>query len=124
MFASIFHPILVKATCLISPPIQMRGGMIYDLYKNKGTTSVVDSYRDIMLANESSKTMTATIRPQLNDVAKKYITNTQYGSGLNHGCTESAHLYVKACIDYSTIKNILTHLPKINMFLSNHIFRY
>ena len=49
-----------------------------------------------MLASEPGKVIVSTIRPAVNDVAATYVSESQYGSGLNKGSTDYVHLYVKA----------------------------
>ena len=65
-----------------------------------------DSYGDITLAAESGKVIQATARPALNDVVENYIENTQFGSGLNDGTIEMAHLYARACIDLARHRDL------------------
>ena len=58
-----------------------------------------------MLASEVGKTLHSILRPELNKVSQNKSTGTQWGSGLNSGSTESAHLYVKACMDIAQHKS-------------------
>ena len=106
VFASSYHPIAVKSVCLIEAPTQFKGGMIVDLFKDKGSEAEIENYRDIMLASEPGKAIASVLRKNLNLVAENYTSGTQYGSGLNSGSTEFAHLYVKASFDYAASKNL------------------
>ena len=83
LFASLYHPLAVKSVGLLEAPIQFKGGMIMELFKDKGPPDDIDNYRDIMLASEVGKCVVSTVRPALNDMASKYVSETQYGSGLN-----------------------------------------
>ena len=106
IFSAIYHPIAVKSVCLIESPTQFKGGMIVDLYKNKGSKAEIENYRDIMLASEPGKAIASVLRKDLNKVADNYTSGTQFGSGLNHGSTEFAHLHVKAAIDFANHTNL------------------
>ena len=50
---------------MFPPPIQWRGGLITELYKNNGTSSKVDSERDIMLGDDSGKSLFGIIRKNI-----------------------------------------------------------
>ena len=62
VFAAIYHPIAVKSVCLIESPTQFKGGMIVDLYKEKGSMAEIQKYRDIMLASEPGKAIASVLR--------------------------------------------------------------
>ena len=102
----IFLPIAFKSVVLQDSPIIFKDGCAFDLYKGKDEPEVPDSYRDITLAAESGKIIQATVRPARNDVVENYTENTQYGSGLNDGTTEMAHLYARACIDLARHRDL------------------
>ena len=58
--ASIYHPIAVKSVCLIESPTQFKGGMIVDLFKEKGSAA-----EDIMLASEPGKAIASVLRKKM-----------------------------------------------------------
>ena len=61
--------------------------MISELFKNKGSPSILKNYRDVMLADFSGKGATKLIRAQILPYVNKLVGNYQYGSGLNGGET-------------------------------------
>ena len=106
IFTAIYHPIAVKSVCLVESPIQFKGGMIVDLFKDKGSMTGIENYRDIMLASEPGKAIASTLRHELNAVAQNYASGTQFGSGLHKGSTEFSHLYVKSYIDFAVANHM------------------
>ena len=66
----------------------------------------MENYRDIMLASDPGKCIASTVRGHVNTVARSFVNNTQYGSGLNKGNAEYAHLYVKAAVDCAEIRSL------------------
>ena len=89
--------------------------MTHDLYKGSGLPSKCPSYRDILLGAESGKVIQSTVRPVLNKVVETYTEETQYGSGLNNGTTETAHSYARACIDLAKMRNMSVALLFIDV---------
>ena len=100
-----FHPLAVKFTLQCNFPIQHRGGMCHELYKNAGTYSLPTQYRDVLLANEAGKGIQKSIRSVYNDFSEGATTGTQCGSGLHAGSTEVAHLYIKSFFDLAKVKD-------------------
>ena len=78
---------------------------MFDLYKEKGPLNEAPSYRDILLANEVGNTLQSSVRPVLNEQIQDDTVSTQWGSGLNNGSTEAAHLFTKATIDIANNKS-------------------
>lgn len=99
IMSSLFTPLALKSTALISTLFQFKGGCLQELYKKSRVKSKPTSYRDVMLAREVGKTLAADIRPEIVKQVAVVAVPTQYGSGLNSGSTDVGHLYVKACID-------------------------
>ena len=95
VFACLYYPLVFKSSCLMSPPLQWRGGVLQELFKNKGPSSLPDNYRDVMLGSVPGKCFTSHIRSHLVPVARVLCGGSQFGSGLNGGETASAHLYVR-----------------------------
>ncbi len=95
VFACLYYPLVFKATCLLSPPLQWRGGVLQELFKNKGSSFLPSGYRDIMLGAVPVKCFTSHVRSLIVPVAKVLCGSSQFGSGLNGGETAFAHLYVR-----------------------------
>ncbi len=94
-FACLYFPLVFKSTCLLSPPLQWRGGVLQELFKNKGSSVFPNGYRDIMLGVVPGKCYTSHVRSLIVLVAKVLCGGSQFGSGLNGGETAFAHLYVR-----------------------------
>jgi len=103
MFASLFaytyFPLVLKMFVRIQPPIQYKGGMIYEIYKGKGVHHMCSSFRDVLLANDSGKHVCTYVRHQLLPWARKLVHSTQFGGGFNGGETSFAHLYARSVLD-------------------------
>ncbi len=78
--------------------------MICELFKNKGSPSLISSYRDILLADDDGKGVQRLLRKSLVPLAHKICVETQFGGGLNGGETAVAHLYLRLIVD-SIINN-------------------
>ena len=51
----LFYPLVVETFVRIQPPLQWKGGVICDLFKNKGSPALISSYRDILLMDDDGK---------------------------------------------------------------------
>ena len=65
LMACLFYPIVIKSICRLRPPLQWRGGMLHELYKNKGSSADKKCYRDIMLGNICGKGVSKIIRSRI-----------------------------------------------------------
>ncbi len=95
------------------PPLQWRGGVLQELFKNKGSSFCPGGYRDIMLGSVVGKCFTSHVRSLIVPVARVLCGGSQFGSGLNGGETAFAHLYVRLFFDYC--KHY--HLSCANIFM-------
>ena len=89
------------------------GGQLQELYKDSGNENQVQCYRDIMLSSDVGKSIQSVARLTLNEIVTEESVGTQWGSGLNDGDTEAAHLYTKAVIG----------VAKKNGFSRSYLFR-
>ena len=69
--------------------------MLCELFKGKGDSSNVKSYRDILLANDDGKGIMRMIRTKLLPLASSIVLESQYGGGLNGGETAFAQLFTR-----------------------------
>ena len=99
-------PLAVKTYVRIQPPLQWKGGMVCELFKNKGSPSLCAHYRDIMLADDSGKAIGKLIRKRLLPFAANLAKSTQFGGGLNGGETAFAHLYIRLVIDWAVNSSV------------------
>jgi len=97
--AYMYYPLVVKTFIRIQPPIQYKGGMIYEIYKLKGAHHLCKSFRDVLLANDSGKHVGKHVRSNLLPRARSLVHKTQFGGGFNGGETSFAHLYVRTVMD-------------------------
>ncbi len=98
--------LLFKSACLLSPPLQWRGGVLQELFKNKGSSFLPGGYRDIMLGAVPGKCFTSHVRALIVPIAKVLCGGSQFGSRLNGGETAFAHLYVRLFFDYCRHHNL------------------
>ena len=101
--SNLLFPLRTKTVLKIAPPLQWRGGMVSELFKGKGCSSMCSNYRDIMLADVSGKNFSKLLRHNLVPAARRYVVLTQYGAGMNAGDTSKAHVYLKSMIDISSL---------------------
>jgi hypothetical protein len=97
--AHIQFPLILKSFVRVQPPLQWKGGMLCELFKNKGTPSVCGNYRDILLADDAGKSVAKLIRKRLLPHAVALSVSTQFGGGFNGGETAFANLYLRLLID-------------------------
>ena len=105
ILANLYLPPVYKTWMRIEPPLQWKGGILCELYKNKGLSTDVNNYRDIMLGDISGKFITKHIRKSLLSVAISFSRATQFGGGFNGGETSFAHLYIRLIIDICKVHN-------------------
>jgi hypothetical protein len=103
---NISYPLIVKTYVRLQPSIQYKGGMIHEIFKGKGHHFMCASYRDVLLANDSGKQLSKSIRRKLIPRAKQLVFSSQYGGGFNGGETSFTHLYVRIILDTCRAMNI------------------
>ena len=94
-FMRIYYPLILKTYVRIQPPIQWKGGMLQELFKGKGSSSVCSNFRDVMLACVDGENVAKYVRNKFLPRAKVISLNTQFGGGFNGGETAFAHLYAR-----------------------------
>ena len=86
--------------------MQWRGGLISELFKNKGSSEAMKNYRDILFGDHSGKSIANILRPRLFPIISSICVGTQFGSGLNGGETAFAHIYLRLFNDFCASKNV------------------
>ena len=104
--ARLTHPIHVKSTVFISRPIQYRGGQLMELWKKKGSRSLMSSQRDVTLCDEDSKVLGGHNRSSVMPVVRSIVSPTAMGSGLNDGACDTAHLLVTKILAHAIKTNV------------------
>ena len=100
LFTLMYYPLIFKTFCMLHPPLQWRGGVLCEVFKNSGSSSDKDRYRDILLGNICGKNLTKHVRGNLVPIAKIVCGKSWFGPGLNGGETAFAHLYIRLVFDY------------------------
>ena len=101
--ARLFHPLLSKAVTSFLLPLQIRGGQIHEIYKGKGLQKLASNYRDVTIASEFAKSFGSLLRPRMLPIVEKIAGTSQFGSGLNTGATDVAHVLVRAYTDVAQL---------------------
>ena len=86
----------LKAVSSIAPPLQWRGGKIFELWKGKGSMSSLGSYRDITCCSALGKPFSLALRSAALSVLGAMASPGQTGSGLGGGGTDIARLWADA----------------------------
>ncbi len=97
ILSTLYYPILIKCYARLHTPLQWKGGVLTELYKNKGSSSGRSNYRDIMLGDVAGKNVASLVRNRLLPLARNMVGGSQYGSGFNGGETAFAHIYMCGC---------------------------
>ena len=97
--ATVQFPLIIKTFVRAQPSIAWRGGMICEIYKKKGPRHLRTSFRDVLLADDSGKHVSAAVRRMLLPRAKLLVHATQYGGGFNGGETSFTNLNIRCAAD-------------------------
>ena len=106
LLAPHLHALSVKSISTVAAPLAWKGGMLMELWKGRGSTCDISSYRDIMLQDHPAKIHGAVLRPALRAIAETATRGTQWGSGLHAGSTEVAHLAMRAMMDVAKLQRV------------------
>ena len=90
----LLHPIACKAAFFIRLPVQWLGGCLMELYKGKGPTSAIESYRDITLKDMNGKNFGSFVRCCIYIAVQAFSGKSQNGGGLNSASTDLCLLQV------------------------------
>jgi len=96
---TLMYPLVVKTFVRVQPPIAWRGGMVHEIYKNKGPRHLRSSFRDVLLANDSGKLVSKHLRRNLVPRAKLLVHASQFGGGFNGGETAFTNLSIRCAAD-------------------------
>ena len=77
--AVVFYPLVVKTFIRIHPALQWKGGVICDLFKNRGSPALIASYRDILLMDDDGKGVQRLVRKRWLPLANLICVDTQCG---------------------------------------------
>ena len=68
VMAGIFHPLMVKAALHVAQPIQWRGGILFEAFKNSGSPSLAENYRSLFVSSVPGKCFHRILRDRAADV--------------------------------------------------------
>eukprot|EP00973_Karenia_brevis_P059334 8260171-Karenia_brevis.AAC.1 len=77
--ARLYHPLVYKAACSLSAPLQWKGGALVELYKGRGQMTDRTSYRDVTIGSSPGKGMTSHLRARALPFLRKLAPTTQFG---------------------------------------------
>jgi hypothetical protein len=63
-------------------------------------------YRDVVIAELNAKVLGSQLRDQSIGAVREIVLETQYGSGLNGGSIETAHLHLRAYADHAQLHGL------------------
>ena len=101
LMAIMHMPLYFKSHLYRSPPVYYRGGLIGALLKRGASPYEPTGYRDVTLADVDGKTFGADLRTKAKPEMNKQALPGMYGSGLNGGSTDVAHLHLIAMLEYA-----------------------
>ncbi len=67
--AKLFYPLVLKVFMRVLPPLQLKGGMVFDLFKGKDSPSLIKSYRGVPLSDDDGKAVRRILRTKLSPCA-------------------------------------------------------
>ena len=91
-----FSPFIFQIIYLLPPPIQYKGGVLWELFKGKGQRCDMAAYRDVTVCNTAIKPHCKLLRKQGMKPLTGITSETQFGGGLNGGSTDFPRLYLDA----------------------------
>ena len=102
--AVLIHHILMRIVDLEYVPVVWRGGRLITLYKGKGPTSDVDSYRGLLISDHIGKVLTTLLQWAINDLYVDQVGSSQYGAVPGRS-TALASLSLRSFLDLCKLKN-------------------
>ena len=80
LFAGVYQPLFNKAILRVQQPVQWRGGVLAEAFKNSGSPSLATSYRALFVSSSVGKIYHKAIRAKLISPAEKAIGSLHYGA--------------------------------------------
>ena len=73
LLARLFHPLMVKSSLCLAQPVQWRGGVLFEAYKNSGSPSLSDSYRSLFVSSVPGKCFHRILRNKASTVIEAVL---------------------------------------------------
>ena len=117
--AAVLQPLMLKAAAYLRQPVQWRGGLLYEAYKQAGSHSDPSSYRSLYVASVVGKTYHKVMRNKVQDQVERTLHEFHAGGKKNVPVNLPA-LYVLALQRYGLRKRCST----ATLFLDTHAAYY
>jgi hypothetical protein len=85
---------------------QLRGTHLFACPKPGGQHGLAKGYKDVVIAELNAKVLGSQIRDQSIGAVREIALETQYGSGLNGGSIQTAHLHLRAYADHAQLHGL------------------
>ena len=103
------YPVVIKALLTGIEPVSWRGGLLFALYKGKGSPQEPTNYRSIFLSDIQAKIHHGWIRTKLEQLWDRTTTSIQFG-GRKHRGTDVTHHLIQAIQAYARVRLCSTAL--------------
>ena len=81
----LFDPLMVKAALCLVQPVQWRGGILFEAYKNSGSPALSESYRSLFVSSVPGKCSHRILRNKAADVVEEVLDPLHCGGGERGG---------------------------------------
>ena len=99
ILAKLFHPLMVKASLNIAQPVQWRGGVLFEAYKNSGSPTLAENYRSLFVSSVPGKCFHRIVRNKAAGVIEDVLDPLHCGGRKKRPVVLpalAAHLLVRA----------------------------
>ena len=100
MFAELCQPLFCKAATRVQQPIQFRGGVLAEAYKNSGSPAITSNYRALLVSWNVGKAYHRAIRTKILGPAERVVGDLHYGVRKGASVVQASQaliLHEKAC---------------------------
>ena len=94
--AAAWHPLITKAYLSLQMPLHWKGSQLHTLFKNKGSSSLIANWREIMLSDPDTMMVAKDFRKDIAGPAFAGCPQHKFGEGFNGGSCEQPHLMLGA----------------------------
>ena len=105
-------PLLLKVYCYNAEPISSKGGFLVRMWKGKGSISIPEHYRGLLISNHLSKVMHSAFRRLLLPFYETHALGLQLGGQRGGVVVQAGHL-VRSCLAWARH----CHMPIAIVFL-------
>ena len=98
----LIYPVIVKTVTQISPPLQCKGGLMFELFK-KGDHFQPDCHREITCVSPLAKLLTRPLRKHVMPELRTLAGSSQFGGGLNGGGCDFTRLRLSVAMEAANL---------------------